>query len=53
MAWRMSAGNAGAGLSSMSFWWRRCAEQSRSATQTQLPWVSAMTCISMWRGQVR
>src|SRR5438270_244029 len=24
MAWRMSSGNSGAGLSSMSFWWRRC-----------------------------
>jgi hypothetical protein len=53
MAWRMSAGNAGRGDSSMSFWWRRCAEQSRSPTHTQLPWLSAMICISTWRGQVR
>ena len=53
MAWRTSAGKAGAGLSSISFWWRRWAEQSRSPTHTQLPWVSAMTCISTWRGQVR
>ena len=31
MAWRISAGNSGAGLSSISFWWRRWVEQSRSA----------------------
>ena len=40
-------------LSSTSFWWRRWAEQSRSPTHTQLPWVSPMICISTWRGHVR
>jgi transcriptional antiterminator NusG len=39
MAWRVSAGNSGAGLSSMSFWWRRWAEQSRSPTQTTLGYM--------------
>ena len=50
MARRTSSGNSAAGLSSTSFWWRRWGEQSRSPSQSVLPWVSAMTCISMWRG---
>ena len=29
------------------------AEQSRSPIHTALPWVSAKTCISTWRGQSR
>ena len=45
-------GSPGAGLSSMSFWWRRWDEQSRSPSHSALPWVSASTCISMWRGHV-
>ena len=53
MAVRTSAGKAGAGLSSTSFWCRRWAEQSRSPIHTALPWPSAMICISMWRGHVR
>ena len=53
MAWRVSSGNSGAGDSSISFWWRRWAEQSRSPTHTTLPCVSPMICISTWRGQVR
>ena len=53
MASSTPSGRLGAGASSTSFWWRRWAEQSRSATHTQLPWVSAMICISMWRGHVR
>ena len=42
----------GAGASSITFWWRRCSEQSRSKRCTALPWLSANTCISMWRGAV-
>ena len=38
----ISSGIPGAGASSISFWWRRCAEQSRVPRQTQLPWLSAM-----------
>ena len=53
MAWRVSSGNSGAGASSTSFWWRRWAEQSRSPTQTPLPWLSQTICISTWRGLVR
>ena len=52
MAWRTSSGKSAAGLSSMSFWWRRWDEQSRSPSHRALPWVSAKTCISMWRGHV-
>ena len=42
----------GAGASSITFWWRRCSEQSRSLRWMALPCVSANTCISMWRGAV-
>ena len=53
IAVRTSSGKFGAGLSSISFWWRRCDEQSRSPSQIVLPCVSAKTCISMCRGHVR
>ena len=42
----------GAGASSSTFWCRRCTEQSRSNRYTQLPWRSANTWISTWRGRV-
>ncbi len=42
----------GAGASSITFWWRRCSEQSRSNRCTALPWLSPNTWISMWRGAV-
>ena len=38
---RAPAGSPGAGVSSISFWWRRCTEQSRSPRWTTLPWRSA------------
>ena len=44
---RLSAGH---GLSSITFWWRRCAEHSRSKMCTVLPCTSAKTWISTWRG---
>ena len=40
----------GAGASSITFWWRRCSEQSRSLRWIALPCASANTWISMWRG---
>ena len=40
---------AGEGDSSMSFWWRRCTEQSRSPRQTTVPASSARTWTSMCR----
>ena len=40
----------GAGASSSTFWWRRCSEQSRLPSHTALPWLSASTWISTWRG---
>ena len=43
----------GAGASSITFWCRRCTEQSRSKRCTTLPCVSPKTCISMWRGRSR
>src|SRR6202007_1610990 len=43
----------GAGASSITFWWRRCTEQSRSNKCTTLPWVSPNTCTSMWGGLAR
>ena len=42
----------GAGASSITFWWRRCSEQSRSNRWTTLPCASPNTCTSMWRGRV-
>ena len=44
---------AGDGLSSTSFWWRRCSEQSRSPRWITLPWLSARTWISICRGWPR
>ena len=40
----------GAGASSITFWWRRCSEQSRSLRWMMLPWRSAKTWTSIWRG---
>ncbi len=40
----------GAGASSITFWWRRCSEQSRSNRCTTLPCLSPKTCTSIWRG---
>jgi hypothetical protein len=37
-------------ISSTSFWWRRCTEQSRSPRWMQRPCASARTCTSTWRG---
>ncbi len=37
----------GAGDSSMSFWWRRWTEQSRSPRCTRMPFLSPSTCTSM------
>ncbi len=50
---RWSSVRNGAGASSTSFWLRRCSEQSRVPTTTTLPWVSASTCASTWRGLSR
>jgi hypothetical protein len=50
MAARTAGGMPGAGASSITFWWRRCSEQSRSNRWTTLPWASPKTCTSIWRG---
>ena len=50
---RRSSETTGLGVSSTSFWWRRCTEQSRSPSQTHEPWASAMIWISTWRGSGR
>ena len=50
---RRSSDTTGLGVSSTSFWCRRCTEQSRSPSQTQLPWESARIWISTWRGSGR
>ena len=42
----------GAGASSMTFWLRRCTEQSRVVTTAKLPWTSRMHWVSMWRPEV-
>ena len=49
IAARCSSLIVGAGASSSTFWWRRCVEQSRSKKCSTVPWVSPMTCTSMWR----
>ncbi|MCY1240104.1 hypothetical protein D9M72_529360 [compost metagenome] len=49
---RSTGPTAGDGASSMTFWWRRCTEQSRSPRWMTLPWVSAKTWISTWRGAI-
>ena len=41
----------GDGASSITFWWRRWTEQSRSKRCTMSPCASASTCTSMWRGR--
>ena len=43
IASRISAVMPGAGASSMTFWWRRCSEQSRSFRWTTSPWLSPKT----------
>ena len=48
---RVASSMPGAGASSITFWWRRCSEQSRSNRCTTLPWVSPNTCTSIWRGR--
>ena len=48
---RVAASSAGEGPSSISFWWRRCTEQSRSPSTSTPPSPSASTCISTWRGR--
>ena len=50
MTARMAGVMPGAGASSTTFWWRRCSEQSRSNRCTALPWASASTWTSTWRG---
>ena len=47
---RVASSMPGAGASSMTFWWRRWSEQSRSNRWTTLPWLSPNTCTSIWRG---
>ena len=47
---RSSGSRLGAGASSMTFWCRRCTEQSRSKRWMTVPWVSARICTSMCRG---
>ena len=39
----------GAGVSSTTFWLRRCSEQSRSPSATTLPLPSPKICTSTWR----
>ncbi len=53
MSLRSSGVMAGEGASSMSFWWRRCTEQSRSLRCTTRPCVSPKTWISTCRGRSR
>jgi len=47
---RSSGDTAGEGLSSMSFWWRRWTEHSRSPKWSTLPCSSATIWISTCRG---
>ena len=46
-----SADTPGPGASSITFWCRRCTEQSRSPRWTADPRASASTCTSRWRGR--
>ena len=48
---RVASSIPGAGASSITFWWRRWSEQSRSNKCTTLPWLSPNTCTSIWRGR--
>ena len=50
MALRVASSRKGLGASSITFWWRRWMEHSRSHKYTQLPCASPNTWISMWRG---
>ncbi len=50
---RSASDSAGDGASSMTFWWRRWSEQSRSPRWRTLPCSSARICTSMWRGLSR
>ncbi len=52
MAARCASVSRGLGASSMTFWWRRCSEHSRSPRWMTVPCASASTCTSMWRGLV-
>ena len=47
---RVASSSRALGASSITFWWRRCSEHSRSPRWMTLPCVSASTCTSMWRG---
>ena len=48
-----SGPTTGDGASSITFWWRRCSEHSRSPRCRTVPCASASTCTSMWRGRSR
>src|SRR3954471_14219711 len=48
---RIASSTAGAGDSSMSFWWRRWTEQSRSPRWMVLPWRAARTWSSTPAGR--
>ena len=50
MARRVGGSMNGDGASSMIFWCRRWMEHSLSPRYTAVPWRSASTWISMWRG---
>ena len=50
---RISSSTWGPGDSSISFWWRRWIEQSRSPRWMTLPFESASTWTSTWRGSSR
>ncbi len=48
---RRSASTPGEGVSSATFWWRRCTEQSRSPSATTRPSASPRICTSTWRAR--
>ena len=50
IAARVRASRNGDGASSITFWWRRWIEHSRSKRYSVLPCASANTWISIWRG---
>ncbi len=52
MAVRVAASRKGEGASSITFWFRRWIEHSRSFRWTMWPCLSPSTWISMWRGWV-
>ena len=49
IASRSSGVSADEGVSSISFWWRRWIEHSRSPSVSTVPWPSQRTWISTWR----